>query len=102
MPEAQKLESELVQSIHTSNLNTESELSNTDIAHKSKLDMLGFETLTMAPISKALIKLDLLTNDEIGWIDRYHAKVRERISPALKKWPETCDWLSKATTPLKY
>ena len=45
--------------------------------------MLGFETLTLAPIDRALIDRDLLTADETGWVDGYHARVRETIGPLV-------------------
>ncbi|MSP81315.1 MAG: aminopeptidase P family protein, partial [Rhodospirillales bacterium] len=38
--------------------------------------LLGFETLTLAPIDRALIAPGLLTRDEIAWLDGYHARVR--------------------------
>ncbi len=37
-------------------------------------DMLGFETLTLAPLDKKLIVPGLLTEQEWLWIDRYHAR----------------------------
>ncbi|MYK58162.1 MAG: aminopeptidase P family protein [Rhodospirillaceae bacterium] len=60
--------------------------------------MLGFETLTLAPIDRALIDRALLTADETGWVDGYHARVRETIGPQVD--PETAAWLEKATRPL--
>lgn len=60
--------------------------------------MLGFETLTLAPIDRALIDLSLLNSGEIGWLDGYHARVRETLSPDLD--PETAAWLVDATAPL--
>lgn len=54
---------------------------------------LGFETLSLAPIDQRLIEPALLTPDERGWIDAYHARVRETVSPHLdapaRKWLET-------------
>ncbi len=60
--------------------------------------MLGFETLTMAPIDRALIDRGLLTADETGWVDGYHARVREKIGPLVD--PDTAAWLDEATRPL--
>lgn len=60
--------------------------------------MLGFETLTLAPIDRALIDLALLDADEIAWIDAYHARVRETLSADLD--PETAAWLADVTVPL--
>ncbi len=60
--------------------------------------MLGFETLTLAPIDRALIDRDLLTADEAGWVDGYHARVRETIGPLVDS--ETAAWLEEAARPL--
>ncbi len=61
--------------------------------------MLGFETLTLAPIDRALIATDLLTGDERDWLDAYHARVRDEIAPELAGDP-VCAWLEAATAPL--
>lgn len=61
-------------------------------------EMLGFETLTLVPIDRRLIDKALLTPDEIGWIDTYHAAVRETIGPELDA--PTRSWLETATKPL--
>ena len=60
--------------------------------------MLGFETLTMAPIARELIVKKLLTADEITWVDAYHAKVREKIAPQLDG--DAKAWVEVATAPL--
>jgi Xaa-Pro aminopeptidase len=46
--------------------------------------MLGFETLTFAPIERDLIEPALLTTGERAWVDAYHADVVTRIGPALE------------------
>jgi Xaa-Pro aminopeptidase len=61
-------------------------------------DMLCFETLTLAPIDRALIDLDLLEEEEIAWLDAYHARVRAEIGPLVD--PDTARWLDAATAPL--
>ncbi|EKE68393.1 aminopeptidase P family protein [Oceanibaculum indicum] len=60
--------------------------------------MMGFETLTLAPIDRALIDPALLTPEERAWMDRYHARVRETLAPLLDT--ETSTWLEDATRPL--
>ena len=60
--------------------------------------MLGFETLTMAPIDRALIDRDLLTSEERAWVDTYHARVAALHLPELKG--EDAEWLRAATAPL--
>ena len=60
--------------------------------------LLGFETLTMAPFDRRLLLRELLTVDEQRWLDDYHAQVLERVGPLL----EGADlaWLKQATRPL--
>ena len=38
-----------------------------------------FEELTMAPIEKNLIKKKMLNKKEIGWLNKYHAKVKKNL-----------------------
>jgi Xaa-Pro aminopeptidase len=59
--------------------------------------MLGFETLTQAPLHRGLIDTSLLTPEETAWIDAYHAGVREKLLPLLDG--EAADWLIKACEP---
>ncbi len=61
-------------------------------------EMLGFETLTLAPIDRAMINLSLLNNRERAWMDAYHARVREVLHPLLDR--DTALWLKAATRPL--
>lgn len=60
--------------------------------------MLGFEPLTLAPIDRALIDTALLTPEEAVWIDAYHARVRDALTPRLES--EAAAWLAAATAPL--
>jgi Xaa-Pro aminopeptidase len=55
----------------------------------------GFETLTLAPIDRALVEPALLTPAELAWLDGYHARVREAITPKVDR--ETASWLEQAT-----
>ena len=61
--------------------------------------MMGFETLTLAPIDTRLVDLEILTNNEILWLNTYHAKVLKKIGPQLKGSDLT--WLEYATKHLK-
>ena len=54
-----------------------------------------FETLTLAPITKSLINLDIMTKKEIDWINSYHKKVYKKLSPHLNKKEKS--WLKIAT-----
>ena len=58
-------------------------------------EMLGFETLTLAPIDIRLIEVKLMDADEIRWLDAYHARVRRVLTPLVD--PATRRWLSAAT-----
>ena len=60
--------------------------------------MLGFETITLAPIDKRPIDRSLLTAEEIAWLDAYHARVRETLLPLVDG--PTRPWLEIATAPL--
>ncbi|MCG8507132.1 MAG: aminopeptidase P family protein [Sphingomonadales bacterium] len=57
--------------------------------------MLGFETLTLAPIDRNMILPELLTEAERGWLNAYHARVRTEITPHVDA--ETAAWLAEAT-----
>jgi Xaa-Pro aminopeptidase len=59
----------------------------------------GFETLTLAPIDRRLIAAELLTAEETAWLDRYHARVAQTLTPLLDA--ETRAWLAAATRPLR-
>src|SRR5215471_13289984 len=61
-------------------------------------ELLGFETLTLAPIDRNLVEPTLMTRDEIVWLDAYHARVRREIGPLVDA--ETRTWLATATAPL--
>ena len=46
---------------------------------------LKFETLTLFPIDTALIEQSIMTKAELRWINDYHQKVLERVSPHLSE-----------------
>ena len=58
--------------------------------------MLGFDTLTFCPIDRRLVLPALLTDDELDWLNAYHAETREKLMPLLSD-AETRDWLANAT-----
>ena len=57
-----------------------------------------FETLTLAPIDKRLIRKSLLTEAERTWLDAYHHRVWKEIGPRVKG--RVRDWLKEATSAL--
>ena len=57
--------------------------------------MLGFETLTFAPIDLSLVEPKLMDAEEIAWLNDYHARVRKTLSPRVDA--STRAWLAQAT-----
>jgi Xaa-Pro aminopeptidase len=58
----------------------------------------AFETLTLAPIDRRLIDLNMLSGEELSWINDYHARVRHEVRPHVDE--ATKMWLDAATAPL--
>ena len=63
-------------------------------------EMYGFETITFCPIDRRPIELSLMTDDEIAWLDAYHAKTRETVLPLIED-PAARAWLEAETAPLR-
>ena len=61
-------------------------------------EMFGFETLTFAPIDLRLVEASIMTEQEIAWLDRYHAEVRDKLSAGLDEKDRA--WLEEATRPI--
>ncbi len=57
--------------------------------------MMEFETITLAPIDLNLVEVKLLTDEERVWLNQYHIRVREALSPQVDE--ETRQWLAHAT-----
>ena len=55
---------------------------------------LKFETLTLCPICTRGILCDMLTEEEISWLNDYHQTVYEQLSPSLNE--EERRWLEQA------
>jgi Xaa-Pro aminopeptidase len=60
--------------------------------------LLGFETLTLAPIDRNVIDVTLLTIEERAWVDAYHSRVRDVIGPLVPA--EVRTWLDAVTRAL--
>jgi Xaa-Pro aminopeptidase len=69
----------------------------TDIAGAEK-PVNAFETLTLAPIDRRLIDLNMLSGEELSWLNDYHARVRHEVRPHVDE--ATKLWLDAATAPL--
>lgn len=61
-------------------------------------DMLGWRTLTFAPIDQRLILPELLDEPARHWLNAYHAEVREKIGRRVS--PAARTWLENATAPI--
>ncbi|WP_309662457.1 aminopeptidase P family protein [Sphingomonas sp.] len=61
-------------------------------------EMLGFDTLTHAPIERRLIVKDMLSAKELDWLNSYHADVLAKIAPRLSG--DDLAWLEAACAPL--
>jgi Xaa-Pro aminopeptidase len=57
-----------------------------------------FETLTLAPIDRRLVDIQMLTSKERAWLDSYHKRVHEVLGPLVDG--PTRKWLEQATRPL--
>jgi Xaa-Pro aminopeptidase len=57
--------------------------------------LLGFETLTLAPIDLRLVDTGLLCEAERAWLNAYHARVLEVLTPTVPD--DVRDWLAEAT-----
>jgi Xaa-Pro aminopeptidase len=60
--------------------------------------MMGFETLTLAPIHRDLIDTDILSRAERDYVNDYHATVLREIGPRVEG--EVRDWLEQACKPI--
>ncbi len=60
---------------------------------------LKFEPLTLFPFDLRLFQTEIMTADEIQWVNDYHARVRQELTPLLT--PEEAAWLADKTRELK-
>lgn len=61
------------------------------------IDYYSFEHVTLVPIQTKLIDLELLTKQEKEWINSYHRKCFEKVSPLLKPDEPGYKWLVRET-----
>ena len=61
-------------------------------------EFLRFETLTLCPIDTRCLERAMLSQDELDWLNAYHAEVRARVSPLVSGAAR--DWLQQRTQPL--
>jgi Xaa-Pro aminopeptidase len=58
----------------------------------------AFETLTLAPIDRRLVDLNMLDGAGLAWLNDYHARVRHEVRSHVDE--ATKVWLDAATEPL--
>ncbi|EGR2127500.1 TPA: aminopeptidase P family protein [Vibrio cholerae] len=73
----------------------------TEFATQGDFSVLGFESLTRCPIDKRAIEVNLLTKPELHWLNQYHQKVWDEVSPFIKE-AHVREWLQQATSPLSH
>jgi len=61
-------------------------------------EMLGFETVTFAPIERRLVVKEMLSATELDWLNGYHREVLETIGPKLSGADR--EWLEQACAPI--
>ena len=71
-----------------------------DVETQGDFNVLGFESLTRAPIDKRLINTNMLTRPELAWLNDYHQKVWDEVSPLLES--DDLEWLRQATSALAH
>lgn len=67
-------------------------------SRKEQRPMLGFETLTLAPIDRRLIDKGRMSRAEVDWLDAYHRRVEKTLIDRVDK--PTQVWLKRNCKPL--
>ena len=57
-----------------------------------------FETMTLFPFDTTLLETSIMTEEEITWLNGYHAEVFRRLSPMLDE--KETEWLRNKTLPV--
>ncbi|PMH38678.1 X-Pro aminopeptidase [Vibrio sp. 10N.286.49.B3] len=71
-----------------------------ELETQGDFSVLAFESLTRCPIDKRNIDINLLTRPELAWLNDYHQKVWDDISPLVEG--DAKAWLEQATTPIHH
>ena len=56
--------------------------------------------MTLCPYDKNLLDMKLLSEADKKFIDEYHQRIWDMVTPSLEGDQETLDWLKKATSPI--
>jgi len=67
---------------------------------KGEKKYLKFEKLTLIPIQMNLIILELMSGQELDWLDAYHELVRDKVMPLLEPGSAAAVWLEKSCQPI--
>lgn len=65
--------------------------------------LLGFRTLTLAPIDRNLIEPSMMKDEELKWLNDYHSKVFDKIMPQLERLGDlrAMEYLKESTKPIR-
>ncbi|WP_444659713.1 aminopeptidase P family protein [Caproiciproducens sp. R2] len=80
-------------------IRTENIMLVTDFVNNEYGQFLKFEPITYFPIDTAGILTELMTDDELEWLNNYHHMVYEKLSPGLSG--KELQWLKDHTQPVK-
>jgi Xaa-Pro aminopeptidase len=67
----------------------------------SGVKFLNFENITMVPIATNLMDLKIMTDRDVEWVNEFHRKCLERVSPLLVDDALALEWLRRETRPIK-
>ncbi len=59
---------------------------------------LQFRTMTIFPFDTTLLDTSIMTQQEVDWLNAYHANVRARLTPLLSA--DEAAWIEKKTAPI--
>lgn len=69
--------------------------------HFNNRKYLGFDNLTVVPIKTDLINVAMLDDNEIAYLNSYHARVRDDLLPLMQEvFPESVEYLINETKPI--
>ncbi|ESO89364.1 hypothetical protein LOTGIDRAFT_177452 [Lottia gigantea] len=62
--------------------------------------MLGFTEITLVPYEPNLINFDMLSEEQVGWLNAYHVRVEKEVGPKLTDIFE--QWLTRHRSKFNY
>jgi Xaa-Pro aminopeptidase len=60
--------------------------------------MLGLESVSLTPISRKMMEYEVMTDEEVRWVNEFHARCREVVGPRLEG--KVKEWLERETQPI--